>query len=119
MNDDQVEACFAKLKSSSREPDMIDNELENRMIQLHSKMGRNRIRSRRVAVVMALLLLSGSSFVAFGGDTVVANYIAPSSEKEADGNPIPHDFSIGKWLHQAHDHLWKHFHAMHGTHDSE
>jgi hypothetical protein len=94
---------------------MIDNELEDRMISLYSTMGKKRVRTRRLAVLMALVLVSGTSFVALGGDSVVMNYISPSTEKDADGNPIPYDFSVGKWLHRVHDHLWKHFREFHGV----
>jgi hypothetical protein len=115
MNGEQVEAYLLGLKSSSREPDAIDSELEDRMMNLHLSMGRKRRRTRRLAVAMALVLVFGTSFVAMGGDSAVINFISPSTEKDADGNPIPHDYSVGKWLHRIHDHLWKHFREFHGV----
>ncbi|MEI8212567.1 MAG: hypothetical protein WCI02_10490 [Planctomycetota bacterium] len=115
MNNDQIEEYLMGLKSSSREPDAIDGELEERMMNLHLSMGKKRLRSRRLAVAMALGLVFGTSFVAMGGDTAVINFVSPSTEKDEDGNPIPHDFSVGKWLHQAHDHLYKHFREFHGV----
>jgi hypothetical protein len=43
----------------------------------------------------------------------MVNYISPSTEKDADGNIVPHDFSLGKWFHKAHDHLFEYFHDLH------
>lgn len=115
MNDDQLEMCLRNLKSSSREPDTIDNNLEERMMGLSSKIKMSRRRTKRIITVMALVLLSGTGFVALGGDSVVMNYIAPSHEKDTEGNPIPSDFSLGKWLHKIHDHVWEHFKSRHGN----
>ncbi|HUP78841.1 MAG TPA: hypothetical protein VM260_09815 [Pirellula sp.] len=113
MNEDQLEACLKKLKSSSREPDKIDGCLEKRMMELCSGLKKNRRRTKRLAVIMALLLVSGTGFVAFGGDSAVMNYIAPSAEKDAEGNPVLYDFSWGKWMHSIHDHLREHFRSQH------
>ncbi len=114
MNDDQLEVCLRNLKSSSREPDSIDGCLEERMMELQSGLNKSRRRTKRWAVIMALLLVSGTGFVALGGDSAVMNYIAPSTEKDAEGNPVPYDFSWGKWMHGVHDHLWQHFRRHHG-----
>ena len=114
MNEDQLEACLKNLKSSSREPDKIDGFLEERMMELCSGLKKNRRRTKRLAVIMALLLVSGTGFVALGGDSAVMNYIAPSAEKDAEGNSLPYDFSLGRWMHGLHDHLWEHFRKLHG-----
>lgn len=119
MNDDQLEACLRNLKSSSSEPDNIDSCLEERIMELHSGLSKSRRRTKQWALIMAMLLISGTGFVALGGDSAVMNYIAPSAEKDADGNPVPHDFSWSKWMHRVHDHLWQHFHNHHGGADSK
>ena len=67
-----------------------------------------------MVTVMALLLISGTGFVAMGGDSAVMNYISPSTEKDMEGNPVPYDFSLGSWMLKMHDHLWNHFHG-HGS----
>ncbi len=114
MNNDQLEACLRNLKSSSREPDRIDGCLEGRMMELCTSAKKKRVRTKRLAAIMALLLVSGTGFVALGGDSAVMNYVSPSTEKDAEGNPVPYDFSLGKWMHRLHDHLWEHFHRHHG-----
>ena len=114
MNNDQLEACLKDLKSSSYEPDKIDSRLEERMMELSSKLRKKRRKTKHLAVVTVLLLVSATGFVALGGDSVVMNYIAPSTERDAEGNPVPYDFDWGKWLHSVHDHLWQHFHGHHG-----
>ena len=114
MNDDQLEACLRNLKSSSREPDKIDGYLEERMMELCSNTRKKCRRTKQVAAIMALLLVSGTGFVALGGDSAVMNYISPSTEKDAEGNPVPHDFSLARWMHRIHDHLWEHFRSHHG-----
>ena len=115
-NDNQLlEACLRKLKSSSREPEEIDERLEERMMELNLNVRKKRTRTKRVATVLALLLVSGTGFVALGGDSVVMNYIAPSNEKDAQGNPVPYDFDWGNWFHSIHNHLWEHFHGHHNT----
>jgi hypothetical protein len=114
MNNDQLEACLKNLKSSSCEPDKIDGRLEERMMELSSKLRKKRRKTKHLAVVTVLLLVSATGFVALGGDSVVMNYIAPSTERDANGNPVPYDFDWGKWLHSVHDHLWEHFHGHHG-----
>jgi hypothetical protein len=111
MNDDQLEACLRSLKSSSREPDTIDSHLEERMMDLSSKIKTRRRRTKRAVVIMALFLVSGMGFVALGGDSAVMNYISPSMEKDAEGNAVPYDFSLAKWMRKMHDHLWEHFHG--------
>ncbi len=113
MNNEQLESCLIKLKSSSREPDRIDGCLEERMMELHASTKKRSLRTKRVAAIMALLLVSGTGFVALGGDAAVVNYVSPSTEIDADGKVVPHDFSMGKWLHRMHDHLWEHFHRHH------
>ena len=113
MNDDQLEARLRDLKSSSREPDRLDTSLEDRMMKLSTCTTKNRIRTKRLVAVMAVFLAMGTGFVALGGDAAVVNYISPSTEKDADGNIVPHDFSVGKWFHEVHDHLWNHFHCLH------
>ena len=114
MNNDQLEACLGNLKSSSREPDKVDGCLEERMMELYSSIGKKRRRTKRLAVCMTVLLIAGTSFVALGGDSAVMNYVAPSTEKDADGNPVPYDINWGKWMHSLHDHLWEHFRSHHG-----
>ena len=114
MNEDQLEVCLRNLKSSSREPDKIDRCLEERMMELCSDLKKNRRRTKRLAATVALLLISGTGFVALGGDSAVMNYISPSTEKDAEGNPVPYDFNWGKWMHGLHDHLWEHFRSLHG-----
>lgn len=113
MNDDQLEASLKNLKSSSREPDAIDTCLEERMMELNTMVKKKRLRTKKLAAIMAVFLIFGTGFIALGGDTAVMNYIVPSSELDIEGNPIPYDFSVGKWLHQLHDHLWDHFHESH------
>ena len=114
MNDDQLEACLKDLKSSSREPDTIDSFLEERVMKMSSNINRKQIRTKRLIVILSVLLVSATGFVALGGDSAVVNYISPSTEKDADGNTVPYDFSIGKWLHNMHDHIYDHFHRQHG-----
>ncbi len=80
-------------------------------MDLYSSMRRRRLRASRCAAAAALFLVLGTGFVALGGDSAVINLISPSTEKDAEGNLIPHDFSVGKWLHRLHDHLWDHFHG--------
>ncbi len=111
MINDPLEVCLKNLKSSSREPDEIDGRLEERIMELSTSLRMKKRRSRRFISTMALLLITGTGFVAFGGDSAVMNYIAPSDEKDAEGNPVPYDFNWGHWLHRAHDHLWDHFHG--------
>ena len=113
MNNEQLESCLITLKSSSREPDVINGCLEERMMELHLSLKKRSLRTKRLTAIMALLLVSGTGFVALGGDSAVVNYISPSTEKDAEGNVVPHDFSMGKWLHRIHDHLWEHFHSHH------
>ena len=113
MTKDPLEACLENLKSSSREPDTIDGPLEERMMELSTKLKKKSKRTRRLTAVVALLLISGSGFVALGGDSAVMNYIAPSTELDAQGNPVPYDIDWGGWLHRIHDHLWEHFHGRH------
>jgi hypothetical protein len=114
MHNDQVESCLRELGSSSREPDGIDKNLEERMMDLHASIGKRSILTRRLAAVVVVLLVTGTGFVAIGGDTAVVNYVSPSTEVDADGNIVPHDFSLGKWMHRVHDHLWDHFRSHHG-----
>ena len=114
MNDDQLEACLRNVKSSSREPDRIDGHLEERMMELFSGTGKRRLRRKRLAAFLAILLVSGSGFVSLGGDSAVMNYISPSTEKDADGNPVPYKMNWGKWMHAVHDHLREHFRSLHG-----
>lgn len=113
MNDDQLEARLRDLKSSSREPDRLDTCLEDRIKKLSTSTTKNRIRTSRLVALMAILLVTGTGFVALGGDAVEVNYISPSREKDADGKIVPHDFSLGKWFHEVHNHLWNHFHGHH------
>jgi hypothetical protein len=112
MNDEQLEACFRNLKSSSCEPDNVDSQLEERMMDLNASLKKNRRRTKQLAFIMAMLLITCTGFVAVGGDSVVMNLISPSTEKDAAGNPIPYDFNWGKWIHSLHDHLWEHFHGQ-------
>ena len=84
-------------------------------MDLHASIGRKRFVTRRLAAIMVVFLVTGTGFVAMGGDTAVINYVSPSTEKDAEGNIVPHDFSFGKWMHQMHDHLWHHFQRHHGT----
>ena len=114
MNDDQLEARLRDLKSSLREPDKLDTCLEDRIMALSTCTTKKCNRKKRLVAVMAVLLVTGTGFVALGGDSAVVNYISPSTEKDAEGNIVPHDFSLGKWFHQVHDHLWEHFHRHHG-----
>ena len=83
------------------------------MMELSSSTIKKSISTKRYVAIMAVLLASGTGFVALGGDSAVVNYISPSTEKDAEGNIVPHDFSMGKWLHGLHDHLWEHFHGRH------
>ena len=114
MNNDQLEACLKSLKSSSVEPDSIDSCLEERMMELCVTTTRKRRRTRRWIAMMALLMVFCTGFVAMGGDRAVLNYLSPSTEMDEEGNLVPHDFSLGKWMHRLHDHLWEHFHGAHG-----
>jgi hypothetical protein len=116
MNNDQLETCLRSLKSSSCEPDKIDGDLEERMMNLCVSTRTKRRRMNQLAAIAAVLLISGTGFVALGGDTAVMNYISPSTEKDEEGNTIPHDFSVGKWMHSLHDHLWEHFRRHHVGH---
>ena len=115
MNDDQLEACLKSLKSSSIEPDRIDVNLEEQMMELNCNIQKRKRRTKRIVTIMALLLASATGFVALGGDSAVMNYISPSTEKDADGNTVPYDFRWGKWLHKMHDHVWEHFHGPRGN----
>ena len=113
MNEDQLDVRLRDLKSSSREPDTIDTSLEDRIMKLSTCSTMKRRRTKRLVTMVAVLLVSGTGFVALGGDSAVVNYISPSTEKDADGNIVPHDFSLGKWFHKAHDHLFEYFHDLH------
>ena len=83
-------------------------------MELCSSTGKSRQRRKRLAAIMAMLFVSGSGFVALGGDSAVANYIFPSTEKDAEGKPVPYELEWGKWMHRIHDHLWEHFRSLHG-----
>lgn len=114
MNEDQLDVRLRDLKSSSREPDTFDTCLEDRIMELSACTTKKRRRTKKLAALMAVFLVSGTGFVALGGDSAVVNYISPSTEKDADGNIVPHDFSLGKWFHKIHDHLFEYFHGHHG-----
>jgi hypothetical protein len=88
------------------------------MMELSMNLRKKSRRTKRVAIFMALLLVSGTGFVALGGDSVVMNFIAPSAERDAQGNPVPYDFDWGNFFHSIHDHLWEHFHGHHGNGES-
>lgn len=113
MNEDQLDVRLRDLKSSSRGPDTFDTCLEDRIMKLSTCATKNRKRTQKLVAMMAVLLVAGTGFVALGGDSAVVNYISPSTEKDADGNIVPHDFSLGKWLHKAHDQLFEYFHGHH------
>jgi hypothetical protein len=113
MNEDQLDVRLRDLKSSSREPDTFDTCLEDRIMKLSTCTTIKRRRTKKLVTMVAVLLVSGTGFVALGGDSAVVNYISPSTEKDADGNIVPHDFSLGKWLHKAHDHMFEYFHDLH------
>ena len=113
MNEDQLDVRLRDLKSSSREPDTFDTCLEDRIMNLSTCTMQNRKTTKRLVAMMVVLLVSGTGFVALGGDSAVVNYISPSTEKDADGKIVPHDFSLGKWFHKAHDQLFEYFHDLH------
>lgn len=114
MNEDPLETRLRDLKSSPCGPDTFDTCLEDRMMELSTYTMKKRIRTKRFVAMMAVILVAGTGFVALGGDSAVVNYISPSTEKDAEGNIVPHDFSLGKWFHEIHDHVWEHFHGRHG-----
>lgn len=114
MNDDQLEMCLRDMKSSSCEPDKVDGILEEQIMGLSSSLKKGRRSRKQMLTLAAIVLLSATGFVALGGDSAVMNYIAPSQEKDADGNPVPYDFSWGDWMHKIHDHVWDHFKSHRG-----
>lgn len=111
MNNEKLEMQLRELKSSANAPDDFDRGLEDKILELSVNMQKKRRRARRLTACIALFLVSATGFVALGGDSVVMNYIAPSSDRDAAGNPIPYEVNWGKWLHKMHDHLWEHFHG--------
>jgi len=80
----------------SREPDTLDTCLEDRIMELSTCTMKKRIRTTRFLAVMAVLLVTGEGFIALGGDVAMVNCISPSTEKDADGNIVPHEFSLGE-----------------------
>jgi len=116
VNNEQLESCLRKLKSSSCEPDVCDDRIEEKIMKEHLQMKSNRGRMKRVVVVFALLLLCGAGFVVAGADATVMNYFNSNSERDANGNPVQEAESLWTYmLRHVHDHL-RHIHG-HGPKD--
>lgn len=112
MNNEQLECCLKKLKSSSGEPDIIDDRIEEKMMKEFSVMKSNRTRMRRVAVVFAVLLICCTGFVAVGGDATIKNYISATAEVDENGNPVPDSEPLWTYLmRHVHEHLKSHAHG--------
>ncbi len=112
MNDDQLDMCLRSLKSSSCEPAEINVVLEERMMNLFSSLKKREGRTRRLATAIALLLIGGTGFIALGGDSMVMNYIVPTSTVDEFGNAV--EPPVPRWgglMRHIHDHLWRHWHG--------
>lgn len=114
MNNEQLESCLKRLKSSSCGPGAADESIEKLMMNEFATLKSNQIRTRRIALVFGIILLCGTGFVAAGGDVSVKNYIGSSSD--VDGNPIHESESLWFYLiRHVHAHLGRHGSMHHGS----
>ena len=104
MNNEQLESCLKKLKSSSREPDVIDELLEKRIMN-EMKQRSSRTGVRRLAFKLSIFLVCFAGLLCVGA--VVADNISVATSKlDPDGNVVVHSESLWKYLmYHVHEHL--------------
>ena len=108
MNENQLESCLKKLKSSSCEPDGFDEQIEARIRKEFHMLKSNRRRRNRIAVVLAVFVICGTGFVVAGGDETVMQLLSSPTVTDATGNPSEKSNSLwSKFISHIHDHLRK------------
>lgn len=106
MDDQHLESCLRKLRSSSSEPDSVNASLEERIMKEFAVVKLGKRRAKRVVFALVIFAVCGLGFLAAGGDAAVVNYVAPPTEKGEDGKQIPKYQPMWKPLiHHIHEHL--------------
>ncbi len=104
MNNEQLESCLKKLKSSSRKPDMIDEVLEKRIMnEMNQRSNRSGIKRLAFKLSIFLACCVGLFFV---GAVVADNINVATSKLDPEGNVVVHSESLWKYLmYHVHAHL--------------
>ncbi len=104
MNDEELESCLEKLKSSSHEPDGIDELLEKRIMkEMNNRSNRGGVKRLAFKLSILLVCLVGVLFV---GAVVADNINVATSKLDPEGNVVVHSESLWKYLkYHVHEHL--------------
>lgn len=116
MNNEQFESHLKTLKSSIRDPDVIDKFLEKRII-IEMNQRPLRFGGKRSAFRLAIIAM-GCVVLLFVGVVVADNINVSTNKTDSAGNVVVQSESLWKYiryhvhehLRGLHDHLRRHFH---------
>lgn len=117
MNDQYLESCLQRLKSSACEPENVNERLEERIMEEYAMVQVGNRRSKRIKIALMLLVICSVGFLAAGGDAAVVNGVAGSFESTGGDRSQQQNKSIPKYqpiwkmlMHHVHDHI-RSFHS--------